>query len=237
MVPLFLNYTVQFIKRRSNLSAEELSPRARAKRDRIVGAARRLFLERGYERTSMEAIRAEAGVSKPTLYSYYPGKEALFDAVLRGLMEGPQDWLPAASELSLESREDLRRVLSDVAERAIENFMRPDHLALARVIIAETPRFPRLGELFLSGTLERNLGFVSALLGRARERGLVEVDDADAVWRMLVGPLLTYVWEGGLFRGHGAPRRPAPERVEVVVDLCMRAIAVADGQKNEGGKG
>ena len=71
------------------MSAEELSPRARAKRVQIVGAGRRLFLERGFERTSMEAIRAEAGVSKPTRYSYYQGKDALFDAVLRGLMEGP----------------------------------------------------------------------------------------------------------------------------------------------------
>ena len=210
---------------------EELSPRGRAKRDQILEAARRLFLERGFERTSMEAIRAEAGVSKPTLYSYYPGKEALFDAVLRGLMEGPRDWLSGAGELSLESREDLRRVLSEVAERVIENFMRPDYLALARVIVAETPRFPQLGELFLSGTFERNLGFMSTLLERARRRGLTEEEDADAAWRMLVGPLLTYVWQYGIFRGDGPPRRPAPERIEGVVDLCMRAIAVPDGQE------
>ena len=213
--------------------AEELGPRARAKRDQILGAARRLFLERGFERTSMEAIRAEAGVSKPTLYSYYPGKEALFDAVLRGLMEGPQDWLPEASELSLESREDLRRALSGIAARAIENFMHPEYLALARVVIAETPRFPQLGDLFRSVTMERNSRAMSSLVERASRRGLVDVPDTETVWRMLAGPLLTYVIQDGLLEGYGPPRKPASDGIENIVELCMRAISVADGQEKD----
>lgn len=221
---------------RSILAAEELAPRAQAKRDQIFEAARRLFLERGFERTSMEAIRAEAGVSKPTLYSYYSGKEELFDAVLRRLIEGPEDWLPGVDGLRLESRGDLRRVLSSVAVGVIEAGMQPANLALARVVIAETPGFPQLGELFRSDTARRNFRFMSALLERARLRGLVEVDDAEAVWRMFVGPLLTYVLFEGLFEGYGPPRKPAPERIERIVDLCMRAIAVADGQENEQGR-
>ena len=61
---------------------EELSPRAQAKRQQITDAARALFLAQGFARTSMDAITAEAGVSKQTLYSYFPSKNELLLANL-----------------------------------------------------------------------------------------------------------------------------------------------------------
>src|SRR5919202_1059428 len=60
-------------------------PSTRAKQARTISAARRLFLERGYLGTSMDAVALEARVSKQTLYVYYPSKEELFAAVLREL--------------------------------------------------------------------------------------------------------------------------------------------------------
>ncbi len=62
-----------------------LTPRARAKRERIHQAAQRLFMQLGFEATSMDAIAEAAAVSKPTLYRYYQSKEALFIAVLEHL--------------------------------------------------------------------------------------------------------------------------------------------------------
>ena len=59
--------------------------RAQQKREQILTAARRLFLQHGFADTSTEAIRIEAGVSKETLYRYYASKEGLFTAVLRQL--------------------------------------------------------------------------------------------------------------------------------------------------------
>src|SRR2546423_13494696 len=59
--------------------------RAQQKREQILTAARRLFLQHGFADTSTEAIRIEAGVSKETLYRYYASKEELFTAVLRQL--------------------------------------------------------------------------------------------------------------------------------------------------------
>src|SRR5580700_551953 len=53
------------------------------KGEAISSAARRLFLREGYERTSVDAIAAEAGVSKRTIYNRYGDKETLFLSVLR----------------------------------------------------------------------------------------------------------------------------------------------------------
>jgi AcrR family transcriptional regulator len=47
----------------------------------LISIARRLFAERGYEDTSIEAVLREAGVSRGSLYHHFPGKEALFEAV------------------------------------------------------------------------------------------------------------------------------------------------------------
>ena len=207
-------------------SLEELGPRGREKRGQILGAARRLFLERGFERTSMEAIREEAGVSKPTLYNHYQGKEALFAAVLGEIVEEiAGDWLPAAEadEVPLNSCRELEETLAEFAHAAIAGLMRPEYLALIRVVVAETPRFPQLGEIFLSAGPKRGMKTVCELLENAAERGLVEVTDVNAAARAFLGPILLYVLMDGLLRA-GEPRRPAPEHIEEIVTLFMRAI-------------
>lgn len=55
--------------------------RGEATRSQLIAVARRLFAERGYEDTSIEAVLREAGVSRGSLYHHFPSKEALFEAV------------------------------------------------------------------------------------------------------------------------------------------------------------
>src|SRR2546427_7306632 len=81
---ILLNRVVKVLRRCIVVSAE-LTPRAHAKRERIHRAAQTLFMQHGFEATSMDAIAVAAGVSKPTLYRYYQNKEALFIAVLEQL--------------------------------------------------------------------------------------------------------------------------------------------------------
>jgi AcrR family transcriptional regulator len=61
--------------------AEHLGPERR--RPMVLDAAFELFLERGYEGTSMAAIAEAAGVTKPVVYDCFPSKERLFGALLR----------------------------------------------------------------------------------------------------------------------------------------------------------
>jgi AcrR family transcriptional regulator len=56
--------------------------RGRATRAHVVEVATRLFAEHGYDGTSIETVQAAAGVSRGSLYHHFPGKEALFWAVL-----------------------------------------------------------------------------------------------------------------------------------------------------------
>lgn len=62
-------------------------PRSNARVQRVLEAATAQFLKHGYERTSMESVAQEAGVSKVTVYSYYPSKDDLFAAVVSTLSD------------------------------------------------------------------------------------------------------------------------------------------------------
>jgi len=59
--------------------------RGAATRAHLVDVATRLFTERGYDGTSIEAVLAGSGVSRGSLYHHFPGKDALFWAVLEGV--------------------------------------------------------------------------------------------------------------------------------------------------------
>jgi TetR/AcrR family transcriptional repressor of mexJK operon len=211
----------------------ELTPRARAKRGQIRAGAQRLFLERGFARTSTDAIASEAGVSKQTLYVYYSSKEELLVDVMRHLIyENPQNRLPTVDDVSLGTSDEVRRAFSSLAHGLIESIMQPDYLALIRVVIAETPRLPQLGSLFRSAVPERILENVSTILESAQTNGVIGAVDPDAASRMLVGAMLTYAIYDGLLVGDGPPRPLAPERVEAIVDLYMKAISKTYGKED-----
>src|SRR5262245_14196035 len=132
-----------------NLEDQETA-RARQKRGQILDAARRLFLSHGYAHTSTDAVRRAAGVSKETLYRYYPTKEELFADILRRLTleQLPK---PLHSDDSLTSGADskqLQRLVRTLAREISLVMMQPDYLSLLRVVVAESTRFSYLGGLF-----------------------------------------------------------------------------------------
>jgi len=202
------------------------TPRARAKREQIRAGATRVFTERGFSGARTDAIAAEAGVSKQTLYAYYSSKEVLLSDVLRKMVEeGSHGRLAEAIEgVSPREREELWGVLPSVARGLISSLMDAKYVALVRIVISETPRLPHLGHLFRLAVPEKILGGVGALLERAHEEGAIGDVDPDLAARAFVGPLLTYVLMDALFVGDGPPRPPGPKLIEEAVDLFMRVL-------------
>ncbi|MGE5289213.1 MAG: TetR/AcrR family transcriptional regulator [Micromonosporaceae bacterium] len=97
--------------------------RARQKRQQVVNAALRLFLERGYAATTVEAIAREAGVAPATVYQAFGTKQAVLSRVLDVTIAGDaepdalldRDWVKAARQ-----EPDPRRRLAIVAQHACE---------------------------------------------------------------------------------------------------------------------
>ena len=62
--------------------AKRVRMSAKERREQLVGVARSLFAERGFEATSVEEIAERAGVSKPVVYQHFGGKEGLYAVVV-----------------------------------------------------------------------------------------------------------------------------------------------------------
>jgi TetR/AcrR family transcriptional repressor of mexJK operon len=207
--------------------SEKRALRSRMKREQMRAAAQRLFLQRGFSDTSVDAIAAEAGVSKQTLYSYYANKEDLFADVLRQLtLDNPRNRLLTIESVpSLESREALRDALTALAQEIVTVMMQPEYLALLRIIVAEIPRFPQLGILFRKTVPEQSMASVAALLERAHEQGLTVAIDRDAAVLMFIGTLLTYALLHGLLIADETPHPPTSAQLAAIIDMFMRAIS------------
>jgi AcrR family transcriptional regulator len=111
--------------------------------DRILDVAESLFLGHGFGATSIEAVAKHAGISKRTFYHRFTGKERLFEAVVRRLMER---WLPPFDS-GLLSPPDLADALRRAAEYMLRIALTPEALALHRLVIHEAQRFPGLARI------------------------------------------------------------------------------------------
>jgi TetR/AcrR family transcriptional regulator, mexJK operon transcriptional repressor len=111
--------------------------------DRILDVAEKLFLGHGFGATSIEAVAKQAGISKRTFYHRFTGKERLFEAVVRRLLER---WLPPFDS-GLLSPPDLADALQRAAEYMLRIALTPEALALHRLVIHEAQRFPGLARI------------------------------------------------------------------------------------------
>ena len=202
--------------------------RAQKTREQIRVAAKRLFLEHGYLATSTDAILAEAGISsKETLYRHYASKEDLFVDVLGHLtLQQPRPSSVITQVPALPDLQALRVAFTTIAREILSIMIQPEYLALLRVIIAETARFPQLGALFRATVPQRALTYFTALLDRAREQNIIGDVDYDAVAHALLGGLLTYALLYMLLAGEDA-HPPSLERADAVVEVIMRALTPA----------
>lgn len=110
----------------------------------ITEAATRLFLRKGYSGVSMEEIARESAVAKQTLYSYFNSKNDLFRAIIRNQSECFFALLPQNDNAVV----NIEGFLYQVGETAMDMLFKRDTLELYRLVVAEVPRFPDIGELY-----------------------------------------------------------------------------------------
>lgn len=114
------------------------------KRAAILDAAKKAFLQNGYEGVSMESIAAEAGVSIMTLYRHADSKNDLFTAVITSLCSFSEEARDA--QFAEMMNQPLGEVLAGVGMMFQEKMSDDQTIALMRAVISESTRFPQLAE-------------------------------------------------------------------------------------------
>jgi TetR/AcrR family transcriptional repressor of mexJK operon len=140
----------------------------------LLDTASRLFIARGLDAVSLDAIAEEAGVAKRFVYARYRDKGELFVDTLTRLIEERLAFIEAYDI----GDEPVERGLLAFAEQLENAATQPAALALYRIIITELQRFPALGELFTSKMVSHVLGSVVRVLKAYQSRGEICFDDA-----------------------------------------------------------
>ncbi len=132
---------------------------------RILEAAGKVFLERGFDGASIDAIAVAARAGKPTIYSRYPNKEALFAAAVahRIAVKNARLGSHKPSGATIEER------LASIGVAIIRETVTEEFIGLFRLAIAEARRFPDLVGSLTRMARTRGTGTVAGLLAEVAE--------------------------------------------------------------------
>ncbi|MEB0077052.1 TetR/AcrR family transcriptional regulator [Pseudomonas sp. CCI3.2] len=147
-------------------------PKDLAKRQAILDAAKNLFVSNGYAGTSMDAVAAEAGVSKLTVYNHFTDKETLFSAAVVARCE---EQLP---ELFFEMPEGtpVETVLTTIGRGFHALINSRDSIELHRLMVALGAQDPKLSQIFFEAGPERILQEMERLLIQIDNSGSLNID-------------------------------------------------------------
>jgi TetR/AcrR family transcriptional repressor of mexJK operon len=148
-------------------------PKDQAKAQAILDAAQKLFMEHGYELTSMDAVAREAGVSKLTIYSHFENKELLFRRVIERKCEESNMPTQMLQLAELPPREGLRIV----GMNFIGLVFSQDALNMCRIMEAESLRHPHVAQIFYEAGPQRTMLALEELLKAWQARGMLSVPD------------------------------------------------------------
>jgi len=183
--------------------------RGAATRERLLAAARRLFGERGYEATSIEAVLAASGVARGALYHHFPSKAELFDAVLVDVLVEIAERSAAAAAASKDPLEGLRA---------------GSHAWLAMALDPAIQRIALLDPTTAVGWARwreqdqaHSLGGLRATLLRLSEQGRVPAGQAE----LLAHVLLAALNEAALFVAFAEDQRAAADTARATVDTLL----------------
>ena len=124
-----------------NENHDRKSDRLTANRAKILKAAGEVFLDTGFERTSVDQIAATAHMSKQSIYELFPNKQALFEAAVRDALDKGHSGL-AFVEPSM----NVEQTLSDFGEGLFRGFAEPVNFGLFRANIVAATHFPELAD-------------------------------------------------------------------------------------------
>ncbi len=193
----------------------ELDPETdTAKRQQILDGARRCFLLQGFDGASMNDIVKSAGVSKGTVYAYFPSKEKLFGALI---FEDKRRQAERTIVLGDEER-PIADVLRDVALRLVSLIHTPDSLAYFRLVISASGRFPELGRTFYEAGPAYGIGKIAGYLEKKMNDGTLKRRDAKLAATQFIDLMQSGITKPCLFGIEGIADKIG---IEAVVDSAI----------------
>ena len=204
-------------------AASELGtpPPDRSKRAQIMTAASQIFLELGFGAASMDAIAQRARVSKATVYAHFASKEELFGTIIA---ERCRTAFGENSPLRLD-HPDVAMTLKAVGRRFVDLLLSAEGIAMYRLVVAETPRFPEIGRLFFEAGPAPLYEQLSAYMAEADRRGWLAVMEPRLAAEQFLGMLKGEAFLKRLLGLAGEGEDGLEREIAAAVAVIMKAYA------------
>lgn len=198
-------------------------PAPEGRREKILAAARDEFAAKGFAAARMEDIAARVGISKAALYLQFDSKDAVFRALVEGLIEEtlptilPQEFgdMPATGLLTALVPAAMARVTSG------------DIAFIPRLVIGEAANFPELARFYYESAIARILGLIEKLIAHGMARGEFRIVDAKHAARTVVsGVILGSIWRT-VFEPVGAEPLDVDAAARAHLDVLLNGLAKA----------
>lgn len=161
--------------------------RKEARPQELLDAALALFVEKGFSATRAEEVAARAGVSKGTLYLYFPSKEDLLRAVIvHCLSSRVAAGAARASDHAGSATDLLREILAQWWEQIYDS----PASAVFKLVMTEVRNFPEIAEFYLREVVEPATGLLASIVRRGIDQGEFRAVDVDSAVHSLVLPFI-----------------------------------------------
>jgi len=194
--------------------------RAEARPDEILDAALAEFTERGFDAARMEDIAKRAGISKGAVYLYFPSK----DALLRALIDAKISPLAVQIEgLAKAGAANPSMTLKLLAHAAAQRLSDPKLIAVPRLVIGLSARFPELAVFYRTHVVERARGALESVIKAGIAKGEFRDIDPAAVARAFIGPIFFEAMWTHVLRGESAFNDPS-KLIETQLNLLFEGL-------------
>lgn len=158
-------------------------------RQAILDAALDLFAEKGFFGTSLRDVAAAVGVRESALYNYFPGKDALFDAILSAQQDSRLEQLAPLADGPID---DGRAVLLRLATATLGGYVEPRAQKLFRILTSDGIRLAKSGRLNLYERMGHSRERLHEILRRLMRDGWLRRADPTLLAIAFVSPLVTW---------------------------------------------
>ena len=208
-------------------------------KQKILDKALELFSTQGYDSVSVGEIAKAVGIKAPSLYNHFPGKQAIFDAIVEStaaqyeadtdkidihVQNAKQD-IPVFTEITADALfEKVRQIFEySLHNETISRFR--------RMMTIEQFRSPELAALYSRRYVERILRYHAGIFRALIASGEICAEDPDALAMMYVSPVLTLI---GICDRQPEGEPECLEKLQNHVQLFFRMVHGSSAQGGEG---
>jgi len=204
--------------------------RAEARPDEVLDAALELFIEKGFAATRVEDIAEKAGISKGSIYLYFPSKQALIKGLVTRAIS------PVATnviEMIYSFEGDPRTLITLILNMIATRFADKRVLAIPQLIMREAVSFPEIALVYREQVLERLLPVFENMIARGVAGGYFKKVDPELTTRTIMGPVFAHLLLSEFFGIEPRDGLALDRLIDNHISILFDGLSLSKGALNE----